>query len=73
MEPKKCVTCGHKFIVKTYKRFCFKCKKPVIKRHKVTYIPQEQKGIFKLQHWDCDNPESYGKKYQCGGEIPNDR
>ena len=59
---KKCPTCGRTILQKKPKRVCFKCKQPIVKNHKYTLESAGEDGVFKMQHWNCDDPESYYDK-----------
>lgn len=43
-------------------RVCFKCKKGIAKYHKWKQV-QSEDWSFTLEHWDCNAPDTYGKKY----------
>ncbi len=60
----KCPTCGRTMLKRKPIRVCANCKQPILKDHKYKYEPLDDIGIFKLVHWDCKAPESYGPKYK---------
>lgn len=44
------------------KRICAKCKKGIGKSDKFRHITDEEKTY--IEHWDCQDPKSYGGKYK---------
>lgn len=56
----RCPACNQ--IIKV-SRICHKCKNPIGKSHKWKQIELEDYS-YKLEHWDCKNPDSYGDKYE---------
>lgn len=40
-------------------RYCWRCKRHVKSGHKFVWIPVNKKGYYRLQHRNCDFPDTY--------------
>lgn len=59
----RCPECSQ--IIK-FSKICHVCKQGIGRGHKYRQIINEQELSYKLEHWDCNNPDTYGKKYEKG-------
>lgn len=60
---KRCPTCGQRLVVKKFKRVCRKCKKGLSHSDKWKWVPTNKVGVYALEHWNCKDTESYGRKH----------
>lgn len=64
--------CPHCYQQIKLTRVCFKCKKPISISHKWRQIVNDDFS-FRLEHWDCKDPVSWGDKFKVSGRNKKQR